>query len=404
MRILIVHNFYQQPGGEDVVVEQEAALLQRGGHTVIKYYRTNDETQALSLWGKAGLPKQVIWASDTVRGLSRLIEQQKPDIVHFHNTFLMISPAAYYACQRFGLPVVQTLHNYRLLCPAATFFRSGQICEDCLNQTPPWPGVFHACYRHSSLQTGMAAAMLTFHRWLKTWQNQVDLYITPTEFARRKFIQGGIPSQKIRVKPNFVDPDPGIKANGGDYFLFIGRLSSEKGVQTLLKAWQLLTDIPLKIVGDGPLRSELQSLKQIQKLDIVEILGQQSPDQVTTLMKKARCVIFPSILYETFGRVIIEAFACGVPVIASQLGAVTELVENERTGLYFSPGNPEELANQIHWAWTQPQRITEMGRQARQEYELKYTAELNYKLLTEIYQQVIDKKTNSSSSKILESQ
>lgn len=395
MRILIVHNHYRWAGGEDAVVAQEVDLLRSQGHTVVEYSRSNSEIDDLAWHHKALLPGRAIWAGDAVREITELITREKFNIAHFHNTFLMISPAAYYTCRRAGLPVVQTLHNYRLLCPAATLFRHGHVCEDCLSQAVPWPGVWHGCYRRSRSQTGLVATMVTAHRWLGTWRRQVDIYITPTRFAREKFIQSGLPAHKIRVKPHFVYPDPGARETAGNYALFVGRLSADKGVTVLLEAWQQLAEIPLKIVGDGPLKSELQKYVQTRSLSQVELLGWQSRDRVYSLMKGAYCLIFPSQLYETFGRVIVEAFACGLPVISSNLGALAETVENGRTGLYFTPGNPDDLAVKVARAWRNPQAWLEMGRQARREYETRYSAGENYTTLIDIYRQVMSGKEAS---------
>ncbi|MBI4641066.1 MAG: glycosyltransferase family 4 protein [Candidatus Tectomicrobia bacterium] len=386
MRVLIVHNYYQQPGGEDVVFAAEVALLRQHGHEVVEYTEDNRRINGMS---RVAVAAHTIWSRPTRHRLLKILRDIKCDVVHFHNTFPLISPSAYSACREAGVPVVQTLHNYRLLCPSATFFRDGHVCEDCLNKTLPWPGVLHTCYRGSRSQTAMVAAMLTLHRWLKTSHEQVTIYIALTEFARRKFIEGGLPAEKLAVKPNFVDPDPGIGENNGDYALFVGRLSPEKGVRTLLRGWQCLNGIPLKIVGDGPLMDEVRMFVQKQKLDCVEVLGQRASGEVLSLMKGARFLVFPSEWYETFGRVAIEAFACGVPVIASRLGAMAEIVEEECTGMLFNPGNPQDLADKIRWAANHPEAIACMGKNARQIFEEKYTSEKNYKMLLDIYERAI---------------
>jgi len=391
MKVLIIHNAYQQPGGEDVVVAQEAVLLRQAGHEVIEYRRSNHEIKALNLWNKLILSKQLIWAGDTVQDLKALIQQEKPHVAHFHNTFLMTSPSAYHVCQEMSIPVVQTLHNYRLLCPRADFFRNGRVCEECLGKTPPWPGIVHGCYRGSRAQTAVVATMLTVHRWLKTWNEQVDVYIALTEFARQKLIQGGLPAEKIVLKPNCVDPDPGMREGGGDYALFVGRLSSEKKLLTLLEAWKKLGGIPLKLVGSGPQETEIRQFTREFGLEKVEFLGQRTRDQVFTLMKKACVLISPSELYETFGLVLVEAFACGAPVIAARIGAMAEIVEDGRTGLFFTPGDPDDLSAKVAWAFTHPQEMAQMGRRARQEFEAKYTGDRNREGLLNIYRLAIDR-------------
>jgi len=283
--------------------------------------------------------------------------------------------------------VIQTLHNYRLLCPNAILYRDGGVCEDCLGRLP-WPGVMRGCYRGSRAQTVVVAAMLAVHRWLKTWLEKVDIYIALTEFARRKFIEGALPAEKVVVKPNFVHPDPGVRDGSGNYAIFVGRLSREKGVLTLLAAWELLKDIPLKIAGDGPLVEDVR--RRSQMLGGVEVLGRRDHKDVIGLLKGARFLVFPSEWYECFPVTFVEAFACGVPVIASRLGAMAEIVEDGRTGLHFTPGDPDDLAARVVYAWSHPERMREMGREARAEYEAKYTAERNYQMLMDIYHRAIE--------------
>lgn len=388
VKVLVAHNFYQQPGGEDVVFRAETDLLRSGGHEVIEFVEDNTRLDGMNPL-KAVV--DAVWSREAKRRIRRLIEEKKPDVAHFHNTFLRISPAAYYACKETGVPVVQTLHNYRLVCPGALLMRNGRVCEDCLGKAVPWPGVVHGCWRGSQMQTAVVAGMLTAHRLLKTWQEQVDVYIALTEFARRKFIGGGLPADKIVVKPNFVAPDPGEREAPGRYALFVGRLSPEKGLGTLVKAWQSLKEIPLKVAGDGPLWEQVQAFAA--GCGSMEVLGMRPHDEVIALLKGACFLVFPSELYETFGMVIAEAFACGVPVIASRLGAMAEIMEDGRTGLLFEPGNAEDLAEKVTWAWAHPREMEEMGKEARREYEAKYTAERNYEMLMEIYRKAMAKTT-----------
>lgn len=387
MRILLVHNRYLQAGGEDTVFEMEKILLEHMGHNVTTFIEDNARLTEISL---AKSVIETIWSRESQIKLNQLIKEFRPDVVHFHNTFLRISPAAYYTVKEIGLPVVQTLHNYRLICPGSLLMRDGQVCEKCLKKVIPWPGVVYGCWRGSKLQTSVVVAMITFHRLLETWKRKVDVYIALTEFARQKFIEGGLPEEKIMVKPNFVHPDPGLGQHTGNYALFVGRLSEEKGLKTLLFAWEKIKDIPLKIVGDGPLRMEIE--KKIEKTGLkVELLGRCSRNEVLQLMKEAKVFVFPSECYEGFPMTIAEAFATGLSVIASRLGVMAEIVEDGRTGLLFEPGNPEDLAEKVAWAWAHPERMDQMGRESRKEYEAKYTAERNYKMLMEIYRIAIER-------------
>ena len=393
MRVLVVHNFYQQPGGEDTVFSAETELLRQHGHEVIEYTESNDSLNSMNTLAAA---VNTIWSPSSKRKMIDIIDSVKPHVAHFHNTFMLISPSAYYACKEKNVPVIQSLHNPRLLCPAASLYRDGHVCEDCLGITPPWPGVVHGCYRNSRAQTAIVSTMLTLHRLLKTWDRVIDTFIVFTEFYRKKFIQGGLHSEKIALKPHFIDPDPGCR-NGekGDYALYIGRLQKEKGIQTLLNAWRNSANIPLKIRGDGNLLGEVNNYISQNGLKSVEIVKRLEKEQLNELIKNARFLVWPSEgYYETFGLVAIEAFACGVPVIASRTGTLAENVSDGHTGLHFTPGDAEDLSAKINWAWNNPDKMAQMGRAARKEYESRYTAEKNYKMLIDIYERALTKKSS----------
>ncbi len=391
MKILLVHNSYQQPGGEDVVFEQEHKMLERGGHTILTYRRSNWEVAGYSGLRRLELLGRAVWARDARQDFTRLLNEEKPDLVHVHNTFVMISPSIYSACQQAGVPVVQTLHNYRLFCPAATFFRDGHVCEDCV-QHGLLQSVKHSCYRHSRTATGAMALVLTVHRQQKTWTRNINCYIALSQFSRGRFVTSGLPAEKIFVKPNFVHPDPGPPVcDQGDYALFVGRLSPEKRVSTVLAAWERLHNrVPLVVIGGGPERTELEKHAFNLGLSSVSFCGQVSREQTIAAMHHARFLVFSSEWYENFPVTIAESFACGVPVLCSGLGAMQEIVEHECTGLHFTPGDPGDLAEKADWAWNHPDRMNEMGKAARQDYEAKYTAEKNYPQLIEIYHRAIE--------------
>lgn len=390
MRVLLVHNRYRQPGGEDEVFQREGDLLRSGGHKLIEYTIHNDDITVNGTLSKARIAMRTLWAWDSIAELRSILRHERPDLVHFHNTFPLISPGAYYACQNEGVPVVQSLHNARIICPAATFHREGRACEDCLGRAVPWPSIVHACYHNSHLQTAAVAGMLTGHQILGTWRRQVDAYIVFTEFSRHKFINAGLPREKIFVKPHFLIKDPQIKNTAGEYALFVGRLAPEKGVGTLLRAWALLgNSVPLRIVGDGPIRANLEAERDRSNLSNVRFEGWLGRERLVSTMKGAAFVVFPSESYEPFGLTMVEAFACGVPVIASKLDSIAEIVEEEKTGLYFRPGDAPELAARVDWAWSHLREMEMMGRAARLEYEAKYTQVRNYPLLMEIYDRVL---------------
>lgn len=386
MKVLMSHNYYQLRGGEDKSFAAEAALLEARGCQVVRYTLSNDQVNSMN---PIKLSATVIWNREAFRKIREIIRRERPQVAHFQNTFPLISPSAYYAAKTEGVPVVQTLRNYRLLCPNALFFREGRVCEECLGRLVPWPGVLNACYRASRAATGVVATMLTVHRLVATWTRMVDIYIALTEFARNKFIQGGIPAEKIIVKPNFVFPDPGAGDGTGGYALFVGRLSPEKGIETLLRAWERLGGkVPLKIVGDGPLASKVA--EATRWMPWVEWLGHKTSAEVYALMGQAAFLVFPSEWYETFGRVAIEAFAKGTPVLAAEIGGIEEIVDDTRTGLHFRPGDPEDLACKVEWMLAHPRQLARMRKEARAEYEAKYTAERNHQILMEIYERAMD--------------
>jgi glycosyltransferase involved in cell wall biosynthesis len=392
MKILSVHNSYQTPGGEDQVFAQETDLLRGHGHQVLLYQASNDQIKdkaPLVLLGNT------IWNRQTHHELRTLMHQENPDIVHVHNTFPVISPAAYYAANEEGIPVVQTLHNYRPLCPAATLFRDGHVCEDCLGKRVPWRGVMHGCYRSSRLATASTAAMLATHNYKQTWNQSVAAYIALTDFARSKFIEGGFPAEKIFVKPNFVQTDPGPGDGQGNYALFAGRLTPEKGISTLLQAWRTIgTDFRLQIAGDGPLASEVeQACREMKNVTWLKWLPRT---EILQRMKRASVLILPSTWYEGFPMTLAEACAVGLPAIASKLGSMESIVDHQRTGLLFKAGSASALVEALQWWDKHPAEAALMRTQARLEYETKYTPESNYAQLFSIYESVLNRSENLS--------
>jgi glycosyltransferase involved in cell wall biosynthesis len=376
--ILVAHNRYQQAGGEDQVYQAESVLLERNGHVVTRYEEHNTRI-------RTGLATSMtaIWNAAAYHRLQKLIRIKNPDVVHFHNTFPLISPAGYFASRKAGLPVVQTLHNYRLICPAGTLLRDGAVCEKCIDRSSLLPALIHGCYRGSRPATAAVTTMLVVHRAGGTWRRMVDAYIAPSEFVRQTFIRGGLPKERIFVKPNPLTEDPGVGAGNGNFALFVGRLSEEKGVRILAEAWRHMPEIPLVVAGSGPITN-------VSWTPNVTLLGFQDRAQVNELMRRARVLIIPSVCYETGPLTLLEAFACGLPVIASDLGSMSERVDNHRTGLLFRPGDAEDLARQVRWAWEHPEELRAMRAVARREYEQKYTAERNYRLLIDIYEQAIE--------------
>jgi glycosyltransferase involved in cell wall biosynthesis len=377
-RVAVIHNRYQQPGGEDVVFERECELLERRGHDVVRYALDN---RALADMRRLELARATVWNGAVFRELRDVFATTRPHVAHFHNTFPLVSPAGYYAARREGVRVVQTLHNFRLGCANALFFRDGHVCTECSGRTVPWPALLHACYRGSRAATGVTAAMLAIHHMLGTWTNLVDVYVALTDFARERFIEHGLPARKIVVKPNFVGDDPGVGAHRGGFALYVGRLTTEKGVGTLLDAWSRLPNgYRLKIVGGGALASRADG-----RQPGIEWLGHLPPADVASLMREAAFLVFPSEWYETFGLTIVEAFASGMPVVASNIGAAGELVTHARNGLHFRAGDAADLAARLEWAFGHEREMDRMGRTARATFESTYTADRNYGQLLDIY-------------------
>ena len=387
MRILTVHNNYRQPGGEEQIFAGESALLESHGHEVFRYTLDNDD---ISTVNPLLLAKNTLWNSTVYRDLRSLIREKQPEIAHFHNTFPLISPSAYYAARDEGVAVIQTLHNYRLLCPNALFFRDGHVCEDCLGRVFPMPGVLHGCYRNNRRDSAMVAATTSFHTILGTWTKAVDKFIVISQFAMNKFIQGGLPAEKLALKYNSLPSVPEPGEGKGGYAVYVGRLSIEKGLGVLLEAWRRLDrQIPLKILGDGPMAGLVT--EATREMPEIEWLGRRPSNEVYEIVGNAAFLVFPSEWYETFGQVAIEAFAKGTPVVASNIGAIPELV-NARSGLLFRPGDPTDLATTVDRLLADPQELSRLRLTARAEFEAKYTADGNYQQLMAIYQSAIGNK------------
>ncbi len=396
MKILVAHNFYQGRGGEDAVCEAEIRLLQEAGHEVIEYFVHNDEIRDYPFVQKANLGWRTLWSDRANRELRAILAKVSPDVAHFHNTFPLISPSAYYACRAAGIPVVQTLHNYRLLCPSGNLFRDRHVCEECISHSL-LRSIVHACYRESRIATAVVAGMLTAHGLLRTWAEQVDLFLVCTEFARRKFVDSGFEDSRIRVKPNFIARDPGARFGKGQTALYVGRLSDEKGPQLLPLAWSKLTSaMPLEIVGDGDMRASLERGCARLGLECVHFSGWLAPSAAIEKLCDAKFLIVPSTCYEGFPVTIAEAYACGVPVIAAGHGSLAEIVHDGRTGLHFTPGSAGDLAAKVEWAWTHPREMETMGRAARAEFEAKYNSRVALQHLENAYELVLNRNRASA--------
>lgn len=362
------------------MVEAEIDLLREHGHEVLFYQRHNDELKTISLPAAA---VSTIWAKRSTDDLDRLCKEFQPDVVHVHNTVPLISPSLYWAAVRRNIPIIQTLHNFRLICPQAMLLRDGKVCEDCIGKLP-WRSVSRKCYRESAVQSAVLTGMLATHHVLGTYRDKVTRYIALNEFCKQKFIQSGMSPHLFRIKPNFVSSPAKQSQAARSGGIFIGRLSPEKGLNVLTEALGLLGGQDIKIVGKGPLEEE------IGKTFKDGYIGFKPAAEVQVLLQSAQFLVAPSTCYETFGLVAIEAFSCGTPVIASRHGGLGELVNDGVTGLLFNPGDARDLASKIAWARANPEAMAAMGNNARAEYEAKYTPGRNYEILRSIYEEAIE--------------
>ena len=383
MRVLQAHNLYRQPGGEDAVLANEQALLAGHGHEMRLFSVSNED--AAGPWATARAAWLAPYSPGSREAMAREIAEFAPDVVHVHNFYPLLTPSIYDACRAAGVPVVQTLHNYRTVCANALLMREGRPCEDCIGGSP-WQAVLHGCYRESRPASVALARMIATHRRRGIWRTKVDRFIALTEFSKSRFTNAGFPAERIAVKPNFVEDryaTPGEDARQGA--LFVGRLSVEKGISTLMRAWEGL-DVPLRVAGDGPLYDTVRSAATAE----IYVLGRTAPETVAGEMARAAFLVQPSECYENFPMTIAEAYCRGLPVIASRLGAMAEIVEDGNTGLHFTPGDAADLAAKIRWARAHPDAMRRMGANARRVYEKKYTPEINYRQLLAIYENVVE--------------
>lgn len=394
MNVVLVHNFYMQPGGEDQVVAAEAEILRAHGHDVRLYTIGNESLGAI---GRLDLARKTLWNADSYQGLRNLIREAESNVVHVHNTLPLVSPAVYYAAKVEGSAVVQTLHNYRPFCLNGVFFRDGRVCTDCLGRFP-LSGIFHKCYRGSAISSlGVSAIRLIHYDILRTFERKIDTYIASTEFVRNLAVEMGLPEGKLVVKPNPVKivstavaggRVPSAASSSTRRAVFVGRLDARKGIWTLLNALERVS-MPLTLIGDGDLRLDIERWLHDHPNQDVHLMGWQTNDKVMGHLEDALVLVHPSEFFESFGNVIVEAFSCGVPVITTNIGAQSTLVDHGRTGLQFTPGDAAELANALNWLISHPTEADAMGAAARAEYEAKYTAEANYEQLIAIYEHAI---------------
>lgn len=384
MRILLAHNRYQHKGGEDSVFLAEGNLLRDNGHEVLEYTKSND---SIKQHGSIRVAVDAIWSNESYKELRETFRDSRPDVVHVHNYTPRISPAIFYAAHAEKIPIVQTLHNFRMVCVDGMLMRNGAICEKCVEKRVKWPGVMHGCYRNSRLASATVASLLSIHHALGTWHNKVTRYITLTNFQRNKMITAGYPAERLVVKPNFCPDSEVATASNADRNrgMFVGRLSPEKGIDILVDAAGKCST-PIDLVGSGPKLEDVQATAP----DNLHVHGYVSDEDMRGIQQTALFLVLPSIVYEGFPMVIPEAFSMGIPIIASRHGGMQEIIEDGVTGLHFTPGDGNDLAAKIKWASDNPDKMREFGRNARHVYETEFSPKQNLEILTGIYQDAIE--------------
>jgi glycosyltransferase involved in cell wall biosynthesis len=408
MKVLSLHNRYRQSGGEDRVALLEAEMLRAHGIDVVAPDFQNSFRTGVAASLQAGWSAD--WSSASYDLVYGLCMQHRPDVAHVHNFWMKLTPAVHAACQAAGVPTVQTLHNFRLLCANSLFLRNGKVCEDCLGRSP-WRGVARKCYRESALASAAVVRMIVDNRKRGTWCRDVDAYIALTEHSRAKFVAGGLPSDRIFIKPNFLNSvDRSWQAPSlSNKVLYAGRLSPEKGLAQLIEAWAFTVacrEAKLLIIGDGPDRESLEKLARShhRATSGVVFLGQCSNEEVRRLLQHARAAVLPSLCFENFPNLIAEAYCAGRAVVASDLGALRELVDHGRTGLRCENGNIVSWSQALARVLDEDDFVDRAGAEGRSEFLKKYTAEHNFEQLMRIYYFVIEQKGNPLSSQSLSKQ
>lgn len=390
----MAHCRYRMRGGEDASCDAEVELLRSRGVIVSTYLRDSREIDGYGPVERLLLSKESVWSSRSRRDVADLIGSERPDVAHFQNTFPLISPSAFAACRGAGVPVVVSLRNYRLVCLKATLLRDGRPCHACVGRSVPWPAIAHACYQGSRARTAVVAAGHVAHGLRGTWRGEVDVFVVNSPFSKRWLVAGGLPADRMVVKPNFcADPgEPAPLAPRGPA-LFVGRLSEEKGVDDLVRAVSLLKrGLQVRIVGDGPEKARLEALVKVLGLaSRVTFAGYKPASEVLGEIGAASCVVLPSRCYETFGRTVVEAFACGRSAVVASGSAPADLVTEGETGAIFERGDAESLAAALERLYQDEAKLTAMGRAARACYLSRYTPEENFRLLMGIYRLAIER-------------
>lgn len=387
MKILLIHNFYQQFGGEDAVALAEQRLLEQQAEDVVVYSRHNDDIKSYGVAAKAKFGVETIFSRRTNHEIREVVRRCQPDVAYVHNVFPLISPAVYHALHALRVPTVQVIHDFRFLCPNGWFYTQGRVCERC-KSGQYWNAVRRRCYRGSYLLSALYATAVGANRLAGIF-DKITAFICLTEFAKHKLVEARIPERKIFIRPNFLDattttPTPGQ----GHHVVYLGRLSAEKGVWTLVRAFEQLPDVTLKIVGTGPLEAALHAYVRERHLTNVHFAGFQQGAEKQALLRESVGTVVPSEWYENFPVVVLEAYAAGKPVIGANIGSLPYVIENERSGLLFEVGNPRSLADKVRELVNDPAKRAAMENYARTLVDNKYSPRESYRTLKTIFTQV----------------
>lgn len=394
-RVVQVHTRYRQAGGEDQVVAAERLLLEEAGIEVEQVLFDNaDLNDSRSLSADLRLATSAVWSRSAKRRVGAVLAAHRPQVMHVHNTFAAASPSVYAAATTHGVPVVQSLHNYRFVCPAATAFRDGHPCTDCVGRLLAWPAVVHACVRGSRAQSAVAVTTLTVHRALGTFRHGIEAYVAGTSFQRQLMVAGGLPAERIHVVPNFLEPDPGPGHGPRTGVLYVGRLAEEKGIATLLRAAKLIPG-SLTVIGDGPLAPMVH---EAAAAGHVKYLGPLWSGEMRDQLRSAAALTVPSIWYEGFPMIVVEAYAAGTPVIASRIGSLATIVEEGVTGLLAAPGDADQLGERFAWTIDHPDELARLGACARERYEVLFRGAAHLGALLDIYRESIARRRRGASA------
>lgn len=383
MKILQIHSSYKYRGGEERVIELEKQMLEKNGHEVVQFIRENKEIDDYTIFGKAALFWNTTWNFKAVRMLKKIVREEKPDICHVHNMVPLISPAIFRTLNKMQIPVVMTLHNYRLVCPNVHLYKKGRPCTQCVENSS-FRALISRCYRKSFIQTLALSVMLEFHKAIGTFNNRVDGFICLSKFMQRIMLEDGIPYEKLYLKPNFIPRKPKSFYFRRNY-VYAGRLEEVKGINSLIEASERIKDFHLDVIGRGEMK------KDVIRSDNINYYGYKSNEEVQRYIDSAKAVIFPSKCFEGMPMVILEAFAAGIPVMASNHGVMMEMIQNGYNGILFEPRNVDSLIEKIEWVEKNPEKLDEMGLRGYETFHEKFSEKVNYKTLMDIYNSVIEK-------------